>query len=368
MSAFDDEFEAPAGYLDFASIGPPGRTVRHAVEQAMAAVGSAAVPIADVLDPMGDLAKTAIARLLATDHEHATYVSATSEGLAHAAFGLLGGGGNVVAPANEFPANLYPWLRAEAVGGPVVRLVHPDHGRVTADVLAPAIDDDTRAIAVSLVDYHTGFRIDLDEIAAVAQEALVIVDAVQAAGAVRTSLGPVDLVVAGGQKWMRAGFGAGVMAVSDRLLDRLAPTMTGWWGVEGAFDFHVPPPHEPRRDAERLHLTAPDPVGGVAAAASIAVIESAGIDAIETAVLDRAEAIEVGLRALGLDVIAPWRRRSERAGIVTFVPAGDPEVTQKRLAASGYVVTARHRHMRVSAHATTPPAAIEGFLEALAGA
>lgn len=368
MSGYDDEFDAPDGYLDFAAIGPPGRTVRAAVDEAMAAIASPNVPIAGVLDPMGDRARAAIARLLGSDPEHSTYVSATSEGIAHVAFGLLGGGGNVVVPANEFPTNLYPWLRAESAGGPEVRLVDPEEGRVTAGSLGAAIDAETRAVAVSLVDYHTGFRIDLDEIASVARDALIVVDAIQGLGAVRAELGPADLFVAGGQKWLRAGFSAGVMAVSDRLLDRLAPTMTGWWGVENAFDFHVPPPHEPRRDAERLHLTAPDPVGGVAAAAAIAAIESVGIDAIEAAVLERTEAVEAGLWAIGLEVIAPWRRRSERAGIVTFVPAQDPALTQKRLATAGYVVTARHRHMRVSVHASTPFPAIEGFLEALAGA
>jgi selenocysteine lyase/cysteine desulfurase len=362
------EFDAPPGYLDFAAIGPPGRRVRGAVAAAMDAISSPSVPISEVLDPMGEVARAAIARLLGCDPVQATSVSATSEGLAHAAFGLLGAGGNVVVPANEFPTNLYPWLRAEAAGGPAVRLVPPDHGRVTGEVLAAAIDGETRAVAVSLVDYHTGFRVEVEEIDAVAGDALVIVDAIQGLGAVRAELEPADMVVAGGQKWLRAGFGAGVMAVSDRLLERLAPTMTGWWGVEGAFDFHVPPPHAPRSDAERLHLTAPDPVGGVAVAAAIDVIESMGIDAIEDAVLDRAEAIEEGLTAMGREVIAPWRRRSERAGIVTFVPAEDPKVTQKRLAAAGFVVTARKSHLRVSAHASTPMDAIDGFLEALAEA
>ena len=166
---------------------------------------------------------------------------------------------------------------------------------------------------------------------------------------------------------MRAGFTAGVMAVSDRLLEILEPTLTGWWGVEDAFDFHVPPPHTPLRNAERLHTTAPDPVGGVAAAAAIETIELIGIEAIESAVLDRSEVIEQGLRGCGAVVETPWRGRRERAGIIFLMADADPEVTSKRLAAEGFFVTTRAQKVRVSPHASTPMSAIEGFLEALAG-
>lgn len=366
MSAYEEQFDAPDGYLDFASIGPTGRKARKAVAQAMLSIATTQTSIVDVLHPMGDAAKATIARFLGTDAEHATYVFGTSEGLFHTAFGLVGAGGNVVVPAREFPSNVYPWLRAEAAGGPTVRLVEPDHGRVTADVIAAAVDRESRAVSVSLVDYTTGYRADVDAIAEVTGEALLVVDAIQGLGAVRTGLGSADIFVAGGQKWMRAGFSAGVMAVSDRALEVLEPTLTGWWGVADAFAFEQPPPHAPASSAERLHHTAPDPVGGTAAAAAIETIEIIGIDTIEQGILDRSEAIEEGLRRVGAEFRTPWRRQSERSGIISFrMPDVAPDVTAKRLLSDGFIVTVRASTVRVSPHATTPMSAVEGFLEAL---
>jgi selenocysteine lyase/cysteine desulfurase len=366
MNGYLEQFDAPAGYLDFAAIGPPGRMVRSAVADAIGAIAGPEVPITEVLDPMGNTARGTIARFLGAEEDHATYVFGTSEGLFHAAFGLIAADGNVVVPAGEFPSNIYPWLRAEAAGGPEVRLVEPGQGRITAELLAEAIDAETRAVSVSLVDYNTGFRADIEAIAAVVGEALLIVDAIQGLGAVRTGLGAADVFVAGGQKWLRAGFGAGVMAVSDRALEVLEPTLTGWWGVENAFSFHEAPPHSPQWTAERFHFTAPDPVGAAAAAAAMATIELIGIDVIEQAVLERSEAIEEGLRRLGAEVQAPWRHRSERAGIVSFtMPGVDPEMTVKRLVAEGFFVSERALNVRVSAHASTPMSAIEAFLESL---
>jgi selenocysteine lyase/cysteine desulfurase len=366
VSAYDDEFDSPPGYLDFAAIGPPGRRVRRAVADAMDAIARPAAPIGEVLDAMGGRARSIIARFLGVDDEHATYVFGTSEGLFQVAFGLVGAGGNVVVPAYEFHSNLYPWLRAEAVGGPEVRLVEPEGGRVTAELLSAAVDSDTRAVSVSLVDYNTGFRTNIESISGIVGDALLIVDGIQGLGAIRTGLGPADVFVAGGQKWLRAGFGAGVMAVSDRALAILEPTLTGWWGVEEAFAFHEPPPHPPQRTAERLHFTAPDPVGAAAAAAAIETIELVGIDAIEAAIHERAHAIEAGLRGRGAEVVAPWRDRTERAGIVTFrMPGTDPSQIVKRLATEGFYVSERAMTVRVSAHATTPPEAVDGFIEAL---
>ena len=249
LTIYEGQFDASDGYLDFAAIGPPGQMVRRALDEARRSISSPDRPITDILDPMADTAKASIARLLGTDREHATYVSATSEGLSHVAFGLMESGGNVVVPSLEFAANRYPWLRVESVGGPKVRLVEPEQGRITPDLLAAAIDADTRAVSVSLVDYATGFRADIEAIADVVGNALLVVDAIQGLGAMRVALDGADMIVAGGQKWLRAGFGAGVMAVSDRLLEVVEPTLTGWWIVS----FRMPET-DPVVTAERLAI------------------------------------------------------------------------------------------------------------------
>jgi selenocysteine lyase/cysteine desulfurase len=159
---------------------------------------------------------------------------------------------------------------------------------------------------VSLVDYMTGFRVDVGTIAEAAGDALVLVDGMQGLGAVETGLGSADVFVAGGQKWLRAGFSAGVMAVSPRALDRLAPTLTGWWSVEACDAFEIPPPHPALATADRFLEGSPNLFGDIAAAAGLDVVDTGGVGAIEAELLERSGAVLDLVRSLDAEVIAPW--------------------------------------------------------------
>jgi selenocysteine lyase/cysteine desulfurase len=283
------------------------------------------------------------------------------------AFGLLGAGGNVVVASHEFPANLYPWLRAGRAGGPEVRLVDVPDRRVGPEALAPAIDAGTRLVALSLVDYLTGYRADVEAVVAAAGDALVLVDGIQGLGAVAAGLGGADVFVAGGHKWLRAGFSTGVMAVSDRALERLEPTLSGWWAVQDNHDFEAPPPQPALDTADRFIEGSPNLPGALAAAAALEIVEREGIDTIERAVLERSEAVADVARSLGAGVFAPWKSDAERSGIATF-RFGDVSSTAvvHGLAGEGFIVSERNGWIRVSPHATTPMRVIDEFADALA--
>lgn len=361
-----DEFEEQDGYLNFASIGPAARSAREAPADLLGEVALGERSGVSIIGPAYERARATIAGALGVEDGFATSVPSTSAGIMQIAFGLIGSGGNVVVPAHEFPANRYPWLRAESVGGPQVRAVEIADGRVDPDALATAIDAETRLVAVSLVDYLTGYRADVEAIAEAVGDALVLVDGIQGLGAVAADLGSADVFVAGGQKWLRAGFSAGVMAVSPRALDRLAPTLTGWWSVEDSSAFEIPPPHPALSTADRFLEGSPNLLGAVAAAAALNTVGGGGIKEIEGAVLERSGAVLDLVRSLDAEVIAPWRSDAERAGIVTFRIPGLPAVeTVEALAAQGFVVSERNDWIRVSPHATTPIHVVEAFGDAL---
>lgn len=360
------EFGEQDGYLNFASVGPPSRSARNAAGDLLDEVALGDQAATQIIGPAYQKARREIAHALGVEDELATSVPSTSAGIMQIAFGLIGSGGNIVVPAHEFPANRYPWLRAEAVGGPKVRAVEIADGRVDRAALADAIDGDTRVVAVSLVDYMTGFRVNVDEIVEAAGDALVLVDGIQGLGAVDAGLGGADVFVAGGQKWLRAGFSAGVMAVSPRVFDRLEPTLTGWWSVEDGFAFEVPPPHPALATADRFLEGSPNLLGAVASAAAFDVVDAGGMNEIEAAVLERSGAIVDLARSLGAEVITPWRSDAERAGIVTFRLAGVSATDAvESLAVAGFVVSERNGWIRVSPHATTPMRVIEAFGDAV---
>lgn len=194
-----------AGYLDYARIGPLSRPAAAALADATALATRVDPADLDRLFALGDAALTSAARLLdARPHEIALAPS-TSNGLFTVAAALQGPG-TVLVPRGEFPANLYPWLRFAGRGGPAVRLVEPAGQRhITPDLLRRRLTPDVTALAVSAVDSLTGHLAPLAALKEILGPGrLLIVDAIQGLGAVALEADAADILVSGGQKWLRA--------------------------------------------------------------------------------------------------------------------------------------------------------------------
>ena len=98
-----------------------------------------------------------------------------------------------------------------------------DHGRVTPGLIKEQLTSATAAVAVCLVDSRTGYRADLEGIRQVIGDRLLIVDAIQGFGIADAPYEVADVVASGGQKWARAGWGTGFLALSDRAVDAARP-------------------------------------------------------------------------------------------------------------------------------------------------
>ena len=350
--SFLDHYDEPFGFLDFAAIGAmsvPARRRLAWMAEVMAGGREKLVPFV-----MGELqaASSLAARLLNTDPERVSIVPNTSTGLFTVAFGLPHG--SVVVPETEFPANLYPWVRAAEAGRVELRMVEVPAGRLTAGPIAAAVDASTVAVAASYVDYHTGFRCDLDSLREAAGEALLVIDAVQGLGALEFSMQHVDVAVAAGHKWLRAGGGIGVMAVSDRSLERLSPTLVGWPGVEDPFDVQAPLPHPPLAGAGRFTMGSPPFTAAAALRGSLEALGEVKMGDVERTVITRSKSVEQEVRSAGGEVLCPPLSDSERSGIVTFRPAGEPSAdAYARLTEAGFFLTERDGYLRVASHAST---------------
>ena len=96
-------------------------------------------------------------------HEVA-FVENTSTALSLVAEGIdWRPGDNVVGAEGEFPSNAYPWMNvaARAASGVEYRLAPERDGRIDPEDLLARIDGRTRLLALSSVQYATGFRSDL---------------------------------------------------------------------------------------------------------------------------------------------------------------------------------------------------------------
>jgi len=352
LDAYRREFTENERYVNFAGIGPmSARAHARMNEHAGIVTVSSEAPVPLLLTALDECREIG-GRFLATDAEHVTFLSSTSHGLFVTAFGLHGG--NVVVPANEFPANRYPWVRAAAAGRYELRLVDVPDGRITPGALRPHVDADTRAVALSAVGYSTGYRADLEAIREACRDALLVVDSVQASGAWTVTMDHADVVVCGSQKWMRAGIGSAVVGFSDRALDRIQPTLGGWTGVEDMFG-PAPAPHPPLPGAARYDAGSPPFLAMGALRGSMEVTMEAGMDAIEAAMVERVAVFEDALLAAGAELKSPNFDRSERSTIFTFrMPGHSTEAVGAALQSEGFVFAERDGLTRVSPHATTP--------------
>jgi selenocysteine lyase/cysteine desulfurase len=275
----------------------------------------------------------------------------TSQGLMHVMFGITGG--VALSPA-EFPSLTFAVTRAAQALGVIAPVwLDTQPGRMTPggirDLDLPA---SVVAIAVSLVDFRTGYLVDLEGIRQVIGDRLLIVDATQAFGVVDAPYSLADVVVGGGQKWPRAGWGTGFLALSDRALDHLTPVWSGFSAtdVEGTPMDEVP---EPTRGPGKFSVSNPDPVAQARLAAALEEIASVGVPAINAAIAGKVSRIIDLADEFGIPVISP-RADSERAGIAVVEPAADQlTVLAASLHNQGITATVRTGNARLSAHAST---------------
>lgn len=186
--------------------------------------------------------RTLLATMLGARPDQVAFMRNTSDGLSTVANGLRWRpGDNLVTFRNEFPSNIYPWLRLRDAFGVEVRMAEERDGRIELDELVGLIDGKTRLVAISYVQYASGFRADLERIgrAARAVDALLVVDVIQALGAVPLDVQAelVDVAAGAGHKWLLTPEGVGFLYLSERARERIEPTLVGWISVPDPDDY-----------------------------------------------------------------------------------------------------------------------------------
>ena len=134
-----------------------------------------------------------LAGFLGVSSDAIAFLANASQGLNLVA-DLLAGDGRVVALSDDFPSVTLPWLGR---GRDVEFVESPDQ-------LDDALSTSPAVLAVSLVQYKTGFRLDLERVSALCRErgTALVLDATQAFGVIAIDLAhsPVDALVFSGYK------------------------------------------------------------------------------------------------------------------------------------------------------------------------
>jgi cysteine desulfurase/selenocysteine lyase len=283
-----------------------------------------------------DRIRESVARLIHAEPRDIAFVPNAASALALVLAGIAPGPGeNVVTLDHEFPNYLYQ-SAARQPGW---------------EQFYDSIDERTRLIAFSEVNYSTGFRPPLAEISrfAAGRGIPLFVDGCQSTGALvfDVTATPVDVLAVHGYKWLLSPTGAGFVYVAPRFRAKLPPAVIGWRS------------HHDWRNVDRLHHGVPEFVdsaekyegGGLpfhllyGMGASVDWILEIGPARIEARVLDLAARIRAMIRTLGGD--AP---ETGSQIVCAAFPGRDASQLARRLKERRAVVSARHGALRIAPH------------------
>ncbi|HEV2829449.1 MAG TPA: aminotransferase class V-fold PLP-dependent enzyme [Pyrinomonadaceae bacterium] len=229
-------------YLNHAAVSAPPIPTINAVQSQLADVSkNGSVNFRQWL-AVKENARALLAGMIGARPEQIAFMRNTSDGLSTVANGLdWRPGDNLVTFAREFPSNLYPWLRIRDALGVDVRFCEERDGRIDIEELVGLIDDRTRIVAISQVQYASGFRADLERIGRVARAhaALLVVDMIQALGVIPIDVEAelIDVAAAACHKWLLTPEGVGLLYLSERARERIQPTLVGWTSVPNPDDY-----------------------------------------------------------------------------------------------------------------------------------
>jgi len=195
-----------------------------------------------------DRVRALFARLInAPDPSRVALVPAASYGLAVVARNTrLEKGQNIVIVEEQFPSNVYVWMRLCREAGGELRTVPrprgPSAGSVWTERVLEAMDEATAVVAMPHVHWTDGTRFDLLRIGARARElgAALVVDGTQSVGALPFDVRAIqpDALVCAAYKWRLGPYGTGVAWYGPRY-DGGVPLEETWLAREGSEDFRA---------------------------------------------------------------------------------------------------------------------------------
>lgn len=355
-------------YLDHAAIAPLANPVRSTMEVFLSRQSEEPFDVAH-WEKLRAQVRSRIAELLQVRPESIAFIKNTTSGLGLVAAGLdWQPGDNIVGFDGEFPSNVYTWMALKS-RGVEFRLGRHDGGRIDPRSLLKLCDQRTRLVAISAVQFWSGFRSDLHAMgdALRRRDCFLVVDAIQAVGGLEikpADLG-IDFLCAGAHKWMLGPLGIGFAYVGDRILERLRPAGVGADGVVRdseyfEYDLNLKP------DARRFEEGAVNLPGILGLGAAVNLLLRAGPAAVEATVLRLADRLREELSSRGYRLVFTPATPSERSGIVSFRhPRAIPAELQTQLRISGVIISHRGDFLRASPHYYNNDQDLDRLLDAL---
>ncbi len=305
LRAFKDEFvitDPSVCYLDGNSLGRlPTKTVEEVNSFLMNEWGPELVDgwshWIDQAQPAGDLLARAVLGAEAGQTLVCDTTSVNFYQLCVAAIKARPGRKTVIIDSSNFPTDRYVLagiaeamglnlvtLDTDGSGGPGAVKIESEFERVTADALAPHLNDDVALVTLQAINYRSGARQNLKEITDLVRNhgGLVVWDCSHAAGSIQLDFekNGVDLAVGCTYKYGNSGPGSPAwLFVSNRIQKELRVPIQGWFAQD--LQFEMGPDFDPADTIRRFQIASPSIIGIRGVEVAFEMIERAGIANIE---------------------------------------------------------------------------------------
>ena len=278
----------------------------------------------------------------------------TTEGVCTVANGVdWRHGDNVILPLGEFPSNRLPWLALQSLGVEI-REVDIRSTSEPEQALLEGMDQRTRLLSVSAVQWTDGFRLKLETLGEACQQngVFFFVDAIQQLGGMQIDVQAchIDFLAADGHKWLLAPEGIAVFYCREGIREQLQVSQQGWRMVDEPYQFNRDQ-WQPSKTAIRFEAGSPNTLGQAALFASVGLLQDVGLQQVEANITANSYALSNGLAEIpGIELLRAFDP-NRVSGIVSFKLAdGHPARLHRALKGAGLSCAVRGDAIRLSPH------------------
>ncbi|MCK5409956.1 MAG: aminotransferase class V-fold PLP-dependent enzyme, partial [Candidatus Heimdallarchaeota archaeon] len=243
---------------------------------------------------------------------------------------------NIVCYWNDYPGQVYQALYLKEKRNVEYRPVPDKKNEILIEGFADRIDENTKIVLLSHVQWLSGYKSDVKEIAKIAHEngAYILVDSIQSTGALVNDVKDwdIDFLTCGVTKWLLGPNHKGLFYINKKLIDEFYPPFAGYHGTDfGSWD-------EPYWNVNKLEFlpsadkfmdTNPGNLLYFVANAGMKILLDYGADKIEARIMQLTSYLIEKLDQLKNIEFITSRNNENRSGIVNVRIQNNVEIVKK---------------------------------------
>ena len=238
-----DKFDIPedVAYLNCAYTSPLLKAAQAAGRTALQAKANPWNITSQDFFSSAETARELFAKLIRSSADNVALVPAVSYGIALAARNLpVQNGQAIVILQDQFPSNVYAWMRIGHETNAEVKIVKRPQDDDWTQAVLESIDKTTAIVAAQNCHWTDGTLVDLALIGEKCRSvnAALVIDGIQSIGAMPFSIDDVqpDYLVAASHKWLLGAYSFGFCYVAPKWHDG-TPLEESWFNRAGSEDF-----------------------------------------------------------------------------------------------------------------------------------